>query len=209
MNNYCNARLSEKETIFCEEYITDFNATKAAMRAGYSEDSAKSTGYHLKQKPEIMAYINELMEKRSLRLRITVDDVLMELAKIAFSEPENEQPGPQTPCRPSVSDETEGGFNTEQTAGGSLNSEAEDEAGEAPLMPAPRYNKATLYKVTEVDPVTGRPSVRWFSLTAKIAALKLLGLYLGLFKDKKGLPKRMNVILPRTDDYVPIDKRAA
>lgn len=201
MKRFNNA-LTEKEMMFCEEYIIDLHATHAAIRAGYSDDSAKSTGYHLKQKPEVMAYIQELMEKRSLRLLITAENVLMELAKIGFSEPvdfEEEacpQTGPQTP---------KGGLES-KTAGGSL--ETEDKPGEAPVMPAPRYNRATLYKVTEVDPVTGRRSVRWFSLTAKIAALKLLGLYLGLFKEKKVM-KSPNIIFPRVDDYVPMDERKA
>lgn len=60
-----NDGLTEKEMMFCEEYIIDMNATHAAIRAGYSEDSAKSIGYHLRQRPQVDAsfsscWINEV-----------------------------------------------------------------------------------------------------------------------------------------------------
>ena len=35
-------KLSGKEERFCQEYIVDYNATKAAIRAGYSERSAET-----------------------------------------------------------------------------------------------------------------------------------------------------------------------
>jgi phage terminase small subunit len=38
-------KLTEKQKLFCKEYIIDFNATRAAKAAGYSEDSAKEIGY--------------------------------------------------------------------------------------------------------------------------------------------------------------------
>lgn len=126
----------------------------------------------------------------------------MELAKIAFSEPESASPTPKCP---------KGDLNAEQAGEGSLETDVkgeEDEAGEAPVRPAPRYSSATMYRVTDIDPVTGQRTVRYFSLTAKIAALKLLGLHLGLFKDKKGLVKKPTIIFPR-EDYPPADRLAA
>jgi phage terminase small subunit len=35
------AKLTDKQQAFCEEYLVDLNATQAAIRAGYSEDTAK------------------------------------------------------------------------------------------------------------------------------------------------------------------------
>lgn len=79
-------KLSPKQERFCEEYLTDLNATQAAIRAGYSQKTAGSQGGDLTQKPEIQAYIKELRQKQSLRTAITADRVLLELGKIAFSD---------------------------------------------------------------------------------------------------------------------------
>lgn len=52
--------LSEKQERFCEEYVIDFNAGKAAERAGYSERYAKSKSYLLLQDEEVGERIREL-----------------------------------------------------------------------------------------------------------------------------------------------------
>lgn len=78
--------LTDKQIFFCKEYIIDFNATQAAIRAGYSQDSAGSIGGENIQKPEIQHYIQELKERRSKRLDISADKILIELSKVAFSD---------------------------------------------------------------------------------------------------------------------------
>jgi len=79
-------KLTEKQKRFCEEYLVDLNATQAAVRAGYSPKTAgRIAGENLK-KLEIQNYISELMQKRSERTRITADNVLKELQKVAFSD---------------------------------------------------------------------------------------------------------------------------
>lgn len=54
------AELNEKQKRFCHEYIKDRNATQAAIRAGYAENSADVTGSRLLGKASISAYIAEL-----------------------------------------------------------------------------------------------------------------------------------------------------
>lgn len=54
--------LSEKQKKFCREYIYDWNATRAAKAAGYSEDTAGSIGSENLQKPEIQAHITEIQK---------------------------------------------------------------------------------------------------------------------------------------------------
>ena len=39
--------LSKKRRVFVEEYLKDFNGTQAAIRAGYSKNSARSTASRL------------------------------------------------------------------------------------------------------------------------------------------------------------------
>lgn len=79
-------KLTDKQLLFCQEYIVDLNATQAAIRAGYSEDSAYSTGHDNLKKPEIEKKIQEYMDLRSKRTEITADRVLTELAKLGFSD---------------------------------------------------------------------------------------------------------------------------
>mgnify|MGYP002590450703 CR=1 FL=1 len=52
------ARLTKKNEVFCDEYLIDLNATQAAIRAGYSVESAGSIGSELLKKPEIRARID-------------------------------------------------------------------------------------------------------------------------------------------------------
>lgn len=78
--------LSAKQARFVEEYLTDLNATQAAIRAGYSERSAASVGYENLTKPHISAAISAAQVARSFRTGITQDRILAELAKIGFSD---------------------------------------------------------------------------------------------------------------------------
>lgn len=78
------AELTDKQKRFCEEYLVDLNATQAAIRAGYSEDTARSIGSENLTKPDIQEYIQERQKQLQNRLEITQEKVLQELAKIAF-----------------------------------------------------------------------------------------------------------------------------
>lgn len=78
------ARLTAKQKRFIEEYLIDLNATQAAIRVGYSPESAKEIGCENLTKPNIKAAIDKAMAERSRRTGITQDRVLRELAKIAF-----------------------------------------------------------------------------------------------------------------------------
>lgn len=78
--------LTDKQERFIEEYLVDFNALQAAIRAGYSKDSAGAIGHENLNKPEISARIREAIEKRSKRTEITADNVLRELGRIVFSD---------------------------------------------------------------------------------------------------------------------------
>ena len=51
--------VTDKQKLFINEYLVDFNATQAAIRAGYSEDSAGVIGFENLKKPEIDKAIKE------------------------------------------------------------------------------------------------------------------------------------------------------
>lgn len=82
-------KLTNKQTLFIEEYLIDLNATQAAIRAGYSEHTAGAIGKENLQKPQISKLIQEAMDKRSDKLEITRDRVLQELARLGFSDVRN------------------------------------------------------------------------------------------------------------------------
>ena len=78
--------LTGKQKRFVAEYRKDFNATQAAIRAGYSARNAESIGYQLLQKTPVSEAIRKATEKGLAKLEITGDRVLQELAKLPFSD---------------------------------------------------------------------------------------------------------------------------
>ncbi len=76
--------MTGKQKRFIEEYLVDLNATRAAIRAGYSPDTAKDIGCENLKKPMIRCHIALAMAERSRRTGVNADRVVMELAKIAF-----------------------------------------------------------------------------------------------------------------------------
>lgn len=80
-----SSQLTAKQKRFVAEYLIDLNATQAAIRAGYSVQSAYSIGDENLKKPEIDAAIKKAMAERSKRTGINADRVLQELAKIGFA----------------------------------------------------------------------------------------------------------------------------
>lgn len=70
------ANLTPKQQRFVEEYLIDLNATQAAIRAGYSEKTAKSVGHENLTKPDIQKAIEEAQEKLSNKAQVTVEMVV-------------------------------------------------------------------------------------------------------------------------------------
>ena len=79
------ANLTPKQQRFVEEYLIDLNATKAYIRAGFSEKHAHTNAAKLLQNTTIADAIAKAQNKRAERTEITQDMVLQELAKIGFS----------------------------------------------------------------------------------------------------------------------------
>ena len=77
-------KLTTKQRRFVAEYIVDYNATQAAIRAGYSESTAGGIGFENLRKPQIQAAIHEELEKQSQRTNVTADRIVQELAAMAF-----------------------------------------------------------------------------------------------------------------------------
>jgi phage terminase small subunit len=80
-------KLTEKQIRFCQEYIIDLNGTQAAIRAGYSEDTAASIASENLTKPNIQEYTQELLEDRATRTKATADKVISELYHLICFDP--------------------------------------------------------------------------------------------------------------------------
>lgn len=71
------ASLSKKEEMFVAEYLTDFNATQAAIRAGYARTSADRRAWKLMGRPRVAAAVRAGIKARAERLGLSADDVLL------------------------------------------------------------------------------------------------------------------------------------
>lgn len=73
--------LSVKQRRFCEIYCANgFNATQAAIDAGYSKKTAKEMGYENLTKPHVVKYIEEYKSELSESTKITAEGILERLA---------------------------------------------------------------------------------------------------------------------------------
>lgn len=78
--------MTNKEERFCYEYLIDLNATQAAIRAGYSPRTAKTTACEKMKKPYIKKSIEEALSKKNSELIATQEEVLETLTRILRRE---------------------------------------------------------------------------------------------------------------------------
>ena len=82
--------MTEKQERFIDEYIIDFNATRAAIAAGYSSKRANSQGVHLLSIPEIQAeHVDAAIIHEAAIGRIN-DEQLLKLRTLGMTEAEAE-----------------------------------------------------------------------------------------------------------------------
>ena len=84
-------KLTAKQQRFVEEYCGNgFNATKAAVSAGYSEKTSGSISSENLQKPEIQQAIQEFMNKATKKALVTTEDIVKELWQLGrYAEAES------------------------------------------------------------------------------------------------------------------------
>jgi len=76
--------LNPKQKQFVLEYLIDKNATKAAIRAGYSRKTAYSIGQRLLKNVEIAREIKIALREREDRLELKADTIIRELIRIGM-----------------------------------------------------------------------------------------------------------------------------
>lgn len=79
-------RLNERQRLFIDEYIIDLNATQAAIRAGYSERTARSQGQRLLTNVDIKKAIEERLQEKTDELIMKQDEILVRLSEQARRE---------------------------------------------------------------------------------------------------------------------------
>jgi len=80
--------LTTKQDRFVEEYVIDFNASRAAISAGYSEKTSRSIASELLTKPDIRNAIKMHLDKLSAETFINREMILSGLLKEAMDRGE-------------------------------------------------------------------------------------------------------------------------
>jgi phage terminase small subunit len=78
--------LTIKQEKFCYEYAISGNGTESAIRAGYGRKGAREQASRLLRNVNIASRIHELMEAKTEKLDLTLENVLSELKAIAFAK---------------------------------------------------------------------------------------------------------------------------
>jgi phage terminase small subunit len=158
MSNLDN--LTPKQRRFIEEYLIDLNATQAAIRAGYKKSAARQIGSENLSKLDISEAVAELQAERSKRGQIKADNVVAELAKIAFSSMRHY---------------------LRRTHDGTLYVDTTDTTPEQ--LDALKRFKTRDFKDGRGEDAREMQEIE-IELPDKIRTLELLGKHLGLFQDK-------------------------
>lgn len=162
-----------KQNRFAEEYIIDLNATQAAIRAGYSPNTANEQGARLLTKVSVQTEIQSAIEARSRRTEITADKVLAELAKIAFANMQDYMT-----------------VNSDGSAYMDLSSLTREQAAAIQELNCETY--------TEQDGDTERPVKKArIKLTDKRGALVDVGKHLGMFTEKLQHEGTLEIVVRR------------
>lgn len=81
--------MTEAQKRFCDEYILDFNATRA-YRAAYpkckTDEAASAAGSRMLGNVNVQKYIQEQKENLKEKINVTQEQVINQLARIAFGD---------------------------------------------------------------------------------------------------------------------------
>lgn len=66
MSDEVKTKLTPKQQLFVDNYLTHFNATRAALQAGYSENTARAIGCENLTKPNISAHIDARLKESKM-----------------------------------------------------------------------------------------------------------------------------------------------
>lgn len=82
--------MTERQKRFCDEYLTDLNATQAAIRAGYSKKTARQMAAENLTKPYIKKYIDERLNGIEKTKIADAQEVMEYLTSVLRGESQSE-----------------------------------------------------------------------------------------------------------------------
>lgn len=83
--------MTNKQKRFADEYLVDLNATQAAIRAGYSEKTARQIGEQNLSKLDIKTYIEEQLQRLHNERTADAQEVVEYLTSVLRGESEGEE----------------------------------------------------------------------------------------------------------------------
>ena len=86
------SKLTQNQIRFCQEYIIDFNATRAYKTAYPNckkDETARANSSRLLTNANIQEYISQKQKEIEKRTEVTQDRIIKELAKIGFADIRN------------------------------------------------------------------------------------------------------------------------
>lgn len=98
--------MNDKQKRFCDEYLTDLDATAAAIRTGYSKKSAYKTGSRILKTSEAREYIGQKLNRIENENTAQAGEVLEYLTAVMRGEKWGKPTPPRTDNIPAEKDGT-------------------------------------------------------------------------------------------------------
>lgn len=77
-------KFTQKQELFCQEWVKDRNATQAAIRAGYSKKTAGAIGNELLRNPKISERIDKARHQALMNATLTDQMIIDELKALGL-----------------------------------------------------------------------------------------------------------------------------
>ncbi|WP_347994165.1 terminase small subunit [uncultured Eubacterium sp.] len=176
--------MTDKQIIFANEYLIDLNGTRAYKEAYphvKNDNTAAAAATRLMNNPEVKDYIDKRIKDRLERIEVTQDDVIQELAAIAFA---NGSDYAKVVTKPVMIQTSEGDYVP-----------ALDSEGNQMYYQAVEIEETEELTKRQIKAISGiKQGKNGIELTTydKVKALELLGKHLGIFKDKVEVSGNIN-----------------
>ena len=173
--------MTDRQVIFANEYLIDLNGTRAYKEAYPHVKNDNTAAARLMNVPEIKEYIDERIKDRLERIEVTQDDVIQELAAVAFA---NGSEYAKVVTKPVMMKTPDGDYVP-----------ALDSEGNQMYYQAVEITETDELSRRQIKAISGiKQGKNGIELTTydKVKALELLGRHLGMFKDKVEVSGNVN-----------------
>ncbi|HOS09826.1 MAG TPA: terminase small subunit [Smithellaceae bacterium] len=179
-------QITDRMKKFVDEYLIDFNATQAAIRAGYSPDTANEQGSQLLARPDIRELVAEGQKAIAERTQTFQDNAVDELKIVGFSD---------------LAD-----FLTVKE-GGIVEQKSFDQLTKAQTKCIKKIKQTVRTSHSSDGTILHQTATLEVELHDKLKALELLGRHLGMFNDtlrlEGALPLTISFdVLPAVSDVI-------